>query len=226
MPLKIKQKKQAATQHPRYTANTGQHWADKYREENSGSFRKSFIAIIAIMVVIVIILVMAAITGIIQATNSEMQIDAADTFAVTSYEQEQMKVDAEEFAKGVLVYAYCSDESVAEEGKAAAKQLVASNSSLRDDIEALAQENPIVSADVIAPITTTPQLQTTTRAYAGNCTYEFSGVVADTSQTDDDNPYGTFIDNGYLFSVTFSPATDQASGETIWVISEVDISTK
>ena len=227
MALKIRQKKASnSSQHPRYTTNTGRNWADQYREENQDGFRKSFIAIVVVMIAIVVILILAAVTSVIQPSETNQQISAADTFAVSSYEQEQMVNTAKQFADGILVYAYCSDDEVARQGKSAALQTIARNSSIYNNIEKLEQTNPVIAPDDFAPVTTDPKIQDPSRAYVGTFTYEFDGVAADMSKTNEANPHGTFADNGYHFVVTFSYATDSATGESAWIISDARIKAK
>lgn len=226
MALKIRQKKKAAptaTKHPRYTANTGTHWADKYREENGGSYRKSFIALIVVMVVIVAILIFAAVNAVIDITSEEQQVSATDTFAVSTYEQQQMADTALKFADGVLVYAYCSDAEAARQGKVAALQTIANNTATYQKIEQLEQVNPIIAPENFVPVTTTPQLQDATHAYAGSFVYEFDGVAADASVTSEQNPNGTFADVGYHFTITFDYVPDQATGESTWVITQANV---
>lgn len=229
MPLKIRQKKRSnsrESQHPKYYygGNTGQHWAEKYREENMGNYRKSFIAIICVMIIIVGILIANAISSVITATSeSTTQISAADTFAISSYEQSEMADKAMQFAEGILVYAYCSDNKTAAQGKIAALQLIPENATTYAQVRELEQVDPSISPANIAPVTTDPQLQDPTRAYAGTFTYEFDGVVADTSVTSENNPDGTFIDGGYHFTITFSSVEDEATDEQVWAITNAII---
>lgn len=230
MALKIRQKKEkkqpTIAQHSSYTSKSGKHWQEQYREDNNQQVRKSFVAIIVVMVAIVLILIAAWVGTFIVQSDNASQITAADTFAITSYEQEQMKEDAKTFADGVLVYAYCSDENTALEGKTAALQKMATNSDSYSKIEQLDTVNSIIAPENFAPVTTEPVLQDPTMAYAGTFTWEFSGVAADTSVTSEANPNGTFADSGYTFKVTFAQATDEATGDSAWVISKVDIQPK
>lgn len=225
MALKIRQKKQKTppASHPRYTANTGTHWADKYREEHNSGYRRSFIALVVVMIIIVLVLIFATINGVIDISSDEQQISASDTFAVTSYEQQQMTDTARKFADGVLVYAYCSDESAANQGKTAALQTLAQNTSTYRNIEELEKVNPVIAPENFVPVTTTPQLQDATRAYAGSFVYEFDGVAADSSITSEQNPNGTFADVGYHFTITFDYVEDQTTNENVWIITQAVI---
>lgn len=230
MPLKIRQKKEkkqpVIAQHSSYTSKGGRHWQEQYREDNNQKVRKSFVALVAIMIAIVVILILSAVTTFVTQANNASQITAADTFAITSYEQEQMKEDARTFADGILVYAYCSDETTALEGKTAALQKLATNSSSYSKIEQLESVNPVIAPENFVPVTTDPVLKDPTMAYAGSFTWEFSGVAADSSVTSESNPDGTFADKGYSFSLTFSQATDESTGDSSWMISRVDIQPK
>lgn len=230
MALKIRQKKEkkqpTIAQHSSYTSKQGRHWQEQYREDNEQSVRKSFVAIVVIMIAIVVILILSAVTTFVVQSNNASQISAADTFAVTSYEQEQMKADAQTFADGILVFAYCSDENTALQGKMAALQKMATNSSSYSKIEQLDAVNPVISPENFIPVTTEPILKDPTMAYAGTFTWEFSGVAADASVTSESNPDGTFADRGYNFKLTFSQATNEDTGENSWVISKVDIQPK
>ena len=126
MALRIKQPKNrdADREHPAYMSGQQQTWADKDRERTQGSFRRNFIAIIAVIVLIAVVLIVAAVSAVIPAVTGTNQISAADTFAISQVEQQKMKQDATTFAQGLLVYSYCSDQATAFEGKNAALALM------------------------------------------------------------------------------------------------------
>lgn len=231
MALKIRQKKQRASEqsssrHVSYSGRAGQHWMDQYREENNQSVRKSFVMVVIVMVIIIVLLILSAITTFTVLSDDTSQITAADTFAVTSYEQEQMSEDARRFAEGILVYAYCSDAETSEQGKVAALQKMAQNTTSYERIQALETVSPVIAPENFVPVTTDPVLQNPTMAYAGSFTYEFDGVAADSSVVDENNPNGTFADNGYHFTVTFNNTQDAQTGEQVWVITNVSVQAK
>lgn len=228
MPIKFRQKKkeQPQQQHPQYEPNTGTHWADQYREDNKSSFRRTFIAVIAILVVIMIILIVATINAVMPEESNVRNINAADTFAVSQVEQQQMEQASTTFAEGVLVYAYCADEQTALQGKTAAMQQMANNTDAYAKIEALEPVARIIDPENFSPVVTTPLMKGATRAYSGEFTYEFDAVAADTSVTSEANPNGTFADAGYHFEVVFSYYTNEDDENTDngkWVISQVTI---
>lgn len=220
----MKQRKNNPYDHPDYLMGKEEHWADRDRERNKGSFRRNFVAIIVVMVIIAIVLIAAAVTAIIPAIT-ETQITAADTFAVSQVEQRQMEEYATKFAQGILVYAYCSDDGVSNEGKEAALQTMASNGTAHDAIVNLSKVNPAIAPSNFVPVTTVPKLMTTSQAYAGAFTYELDAVAADSSDTSD-SADGSFIDRGYHMTLTFDSVTDEATGEEVWVITNASIQPK
>lgn len=232
MPLKIRQKKQPkkkmtiAQEHSSYSGKMGTDWKDQYREDNQQKVKKSFIALIAVMAIIVLILIFSAVTTFITTDDSTQQITAADTFAVTSYEQQQMSEASETFAKGLLIFAYCSDEATAEQGKQAALSVMANNTESYTDVQDLEAVDPIIAPENFLPVVTEPVLQDPTIAYAGDFTWEFNGVAADGSVTSEENPNGTFADSGYHFKLTFSQAQDENSDETRWLIVDAEVQEK
>lgn len=227
MALKIRQKKQPkAPTHASYSGNTGKHWAEQYKEDNQQKVRKSFIAIVLVMIAIVVVLIASAITTVIMPSQDISQITAADTFAVSTYEQEQMSEDAQDFATGVLVYAYCSDDTTANEGKIAALSLMTPDTDSYAQIETLERIYPEVSPQNFVPIITTPTMKNPTTAYAADFVYEFDGAVADAGLVNESNPDGTIIDKGYHFKLSFSYAADPETGDGRWVISNVEINSK
>ena len=112
------------------------------------------------------------------------------------------------------------------QGKTAALRQMATNTSSYSKIEQLPTVSSVIAPENFAPVVTDPVLQDPTTAYAGNFLWEFDAVAADTSVTSEANPNGTFADNGYHFKVTFSSATDENTGESAWVITNVEIQAK
>lgn len=222
---KIRQRKQPQQQHPSYLAGQERDWTDDERERNGAKVRRNFIAILAIVVVLLVVLVVSVITGSLGTSEPVSQITAADTFSITQAEQGEMAEKAREFAEGLLIFAYCSDDEEALNGKNIALSYIPSNSSLYDKIVGLSDRNPVVDPGNLAPIVTEPQLQNPTKAYADTFSYEFSGTVADMSLTDGDTQ-GVFIDKGWHFAVRFSHVVDEATGEYTWVITAADITQK
>lgn len=228
MALKIRQKKQQEPQkvHPQYQPNTGTHWAEQYREDNKASFRKSFAAIIVLLVVLVIILIVAAITAVAPSHTDTSAITASQTYTVSQMELDQMKDDATTFAQGILIYAYCSDEDTAVEGKTAAMRTMANSTQSYTQIESLMPVSRLIAPENFAPVVTEITMQDTTTAYASSFTFEYDAVAADTSIVDENNPNGTFIDNGYHFTVTFNNAQADGDASSKWVISDCQIKAK
>ena len=226
MALKFRQKKNKRQDNASKYGSQPELWSDRYRQENQGDFRRSFVAIVVVMIIVIVILIMSAITVFTAETVDVTQITAADTFAVTSMEQQEMADKAQEFAQGILVYAYCDDIETATQGKRAALRNVASNTNVYEKVEALEQANPVISAENLVPVVTTPVMLDSTQVYAGDFAFEFSAVAADASVTSESSPNGTFVDNGYKIKVTFSNATNEATGEQSWIITGADITPK
>ena len=224
MALRIKQKKQDREidrQHPSYMAGEVRTWADDERDKTRGSFRRNFIAIIAVIVLIAIVLIVAAVSAVLPAFNQQ-QIDAADTFAISQYEKQQMETSAETFAKGVMVFAYCSDPDTAIAGKQTALNEMANNTPSYSEIYNLTQVNPIIAPENFAAIATNLTPDTSTQAYAGKYTYELNAVAADTSVTAG-GENGTFADRGYHMKLVFDMVKDDTTGQNKWVISNAII---
>lgn len=230
MPIKVRQKKnkKRANDHPQYLMGQQRTWADEYRDDpnNKSRFRRYFVAIIGVAVLILVILISAAINASITHSDGNQQITAADTFAVTQVEQQQMQDYATKFAQGILTYAYCSDQNKALQGKNAALSLMANNTDSYSEIEGMTQAWAGIAPENLLPVITTPTSKDSTQAYAGDFTYEFDGVAADSSVTDATHPNGTFADAGYHFAVTFSYVTDSATNDKVWVITNVKITAK
>ena len=223
MPIKIKQKKKPEKQHLSYQPNTGTHWSEEYRDRNKGDFRRSFVAVMVVVVLLLILLITTIIRTAVPEEIDNNAIDAADTFAISQMEQESMVNKAEQFAQGVLVYAYCSDSAVAEQGKTAALMNMANNTAAYKEVENLRQVSPSVAPANFVPIITAPAMVNPTQSYADTFTYEFDGVVVDDAQKDETHPDGMFIDKGYHFEVTFTYVSDETTGEKNWVISDAKI---
>lgn len=137
-----------------------------------------------------------------------------------------MKDSCRNFAKGILVYAYCSDERTALDGKNLALSQMADNSSSYASIESIDKVNSVIAPGNFVAIINEPVLQNPTQAYARNFIYTFDAVAVDSSVTSDTNPNGTFADRGYTFTLTFNTATDNDSGNQAWMITNVIISPK
>ena len=219
MALRIKQPKNrdADREHPAYMSGQQQTWADKDRERTQGSFRRNFIAIIAVIVLIAVVLIVAAVSAVIPAVTGTNQISAADTFAISQVEQQKMKQDATTFAQGLLVYSYCSDQATAFEGKNAALALMANNTGSYAEVSDMAQISPIVAPENLVPLVRNVRLETNTQAYAGDYVVKLEAIAADSSVTTGGEA-GTFVDRGCEMTITFGYATDSNTGEGTWVI--------
>lgn len=228
MAIKIRQKKNKSDEHPQYLIGKQRTWADEYREDpnNKSRFRRYFVAVIGIAVLILVILISAVINANIVHGENNQQITAADTFAVSQVEQQQMQDYATKFTRGILMYAYCSDQNNALQGKNEALSLMANNTDAYSQIEGMKQAWAVIAPENILPVTTEPTTKDSTQAYAGDFTYELDGVAADSSITDETHPNGTFADAGYHFAVTFSYVTDSETNDKVWVITNVQITAK
>ena len=225
MPIRIKQQKKEKSnqnQHPDYMLGAERTWADDDRERTQSSFRKNFIAIIAVVVIIAIILIVAAVTAVLPAITSDTQISAADSFAISQAEQNDMANKSVQFAQGVLVYAYCSDQDTAFQGKNAALQVMGSGSDSYDQIFNMQQVYPVIEPQNFVPVTTEPILMTNTQAYAGQYVYELDAVAVDSSVKDGGED-GTYADAGYHMTLTFSNVIDDDTNEPTWVIANAKI---
>ena len=225
MPIRIRQRKKNKddqNQHPDYMLGAERTWADDDRDRTQKSFRKNFIAIIAVVVLIAIILIVAAVTAVIPAMTADPQISAADSFAISQAEQNDMANKSVQFAQGVLVYAYCSDQDTAFQGKNAALKVMAEGSASYNEIFNMKQVMPVIEPQNFVPVTTNPQLMTNTQAYAGQYVYELDAVAVDSSVKDGGED-GTYADSGYHMKLTFSNVIDSDTREPVWVIANAKI---
>ena len=227
MALFVRQKKNKNVRnaHPAYSTQP-QKLIEKDREENMPRVRRNLIAIVAVMILILIIIMAAIINAVYRPQDSDVLITAADTFAISQYEQEQMSEVAQDFGRYIAMWSYCSDESAALSAKNAALALTGTNSNAYSAIEQLEQAYPVIEAKDLAPVVTEPTASTPGVAVAQSMTFLLDCAAADLSVKTDETPNGTFADPGLSLTVEFTLADDEATEDTIWVISNVSIRSK
>ena len=219
--MKIRRKKKPVNQHPEYLMGKQETWVDKEQAENGASVRRNFWYILIFSAIILVVLIVALTTAwFTSSTPAVNTISAADTFAVSTAEQNEMKEIANDFARGMIYLAYSSDEQGALNGKNLALSCMAQNTSSYRAVENISLPTGHVDSSVLVPVVTTPTLSEGTQSYAGNYTYTFSATGA---QITDDNPDGELIDTGYDFELVFRTATDVDGNGTGWVISAATI---
>lgn len=212
---------------PEYLNNSRERtWVDDNRARGGAArFRRTFIRIIGLMIALLVIIIMAIVSsttgGNAQVSN---QITAAETYAVSSDTQNQMRATTEDFIYGMLLLSYCNDEQVAQEGKDRALATMAVGSQSYELVEAMTPGEGSISPDDLEVVIGGLSMSSGTRAYAGSYSWEGRGGVADKSQTDDEHPDGTLVDKGYAFSVSFSQVTDENGDNPSWKISYARIS--
>ena len=221
-----KQTQQAKMRHPQYLAGRDRTWEDDERE-NGGmqQVRKSFLHIIIVCVIILVIIVITATTAIFTSSQQQRNgIEAADTYAVSSQQQDDMKEKAQAFVTSLMMFSYCSDEDTAMQCKNAALACMAEGTKAYDRVESMEYGGGELPADSLRIFTTSPSMSDGSQTYAGTYMYSLDGVAVDTSTTDESNPDGTFIDSGYSFDITFQTATNDNKGEQEYMISSISLS--
>lgn len=215
-----KQTQQAKMRHPQYLAGKDRTWEDDERESGGmQQARKSFLHIIIVCVIILVIIIITATTAFVTSSQQQVNgIEAADTYAISSQEQNDMKEKAEAFVTGIMMFSYCSDEDVAMQCKNAALACMAKDTPAYEKVAYLEYEGGSLPADSLRIFVTDPGMTAGTRTYAGNYQYTLTGIAVDTSQTDENNPDGTMIDAGYTLSLTFQRATDTNTASSEYVI--------
>lgn len=200
-------------------------WVDVNRARGGAQrFRRTFYRVIGLCVVLLIIIITAFVT----AANSNQtvvsnQITAADTYAISSETQSEMRSTTEDFIYGMLLLSYCSDETVAQEGKDRALATMAVGSQSYDLVSAMTPGMGTVDPEDLEVVIGGLSMSSGTRAYAGSYSYEGRGGVANKNITDEDHPDGTLVDKGYSFSVSFSQVPDENGDNPAWKISRAQI---
>lgn len=227
--MKFRRKKRQKTlKHPRYNENHGTNTrltSDIDDNEGSSSVRKSILRIAIVSTVILIILVVTATTAFMTSqSQSTASIQAADTYAISSAQQQDIREKSDRFATGMMLFAYCSDEDVAMNGKNAAMSCLAEGSESYDNIADMPYEGGQLPADSIKVLVTDASMQSGSQSYAGTYVYTLSAAAVDTSLADEDNPDGVLVDDGVEMRLTFSQATNENTGEITYMIENVYIS--
>lgn len=229
MALKIRRRKKSEyrNQHPSYLMGKEANTVEDEREEKMPFIRRRFwfvIGICALILIILIVSIVASMTNIVSAGN---EITASDTFAVSSMEQEQMASSAETFATGMMLFSYCTDDRVAENGKRAALATMATNTSSYSEISALSRESGsgVLGSDKIQIVVGEPIMNNGSRSFAGRYNYSIDALAVDKTTVSDTNRNGTAVDAGYHITLTFASIEGQ-NGDTLWVVSDCEISEK
>ena len=227
--MKFRRKKQTQRPaHPRYNEmrSSSERLATDIDDVNGSSgIRRSILRIAVVSAIILIILIIAATTAFMTSQpQSTASIQAADTYAISSAQQQDIREKSDKFATGMMLFAYCSDEDVAMEGKNAAMSCLAEGSESYDNIADIPYEGGQLPADSIKVLVTDASMQSGSQSYAGTYVYTLSAAAIDTSQADENNPDGVLIDDGVEMRLTFSQATDGNTGETSYMIENVYIS--
>ena len=229
-PFKVMKRAEAdrkANQGRWYMGGQQKTWQDEHREENADDVSKTFRRIIILCIILLLLVIGSFVAAALATTSQQEQvITASDTFAVSQREQSQMMESAQEFAKGMLIYAYCSNQDTALQGKNLALSKMATGTDAYTQVQEMDANDPLVAPENLVPVATEPVMDSGTQAYAGSYVYSLDGGVADSSVTDDDNPDGTFVDAGYHFELKFDLATDETTNEDVWVISDAIITSR
>ena len=220
--MKFRRKRQPKpSQHPRYNDRLRSDAGAGMSDEGT-AMRASIIRIAVVAAIVLVILIVAATTAFMTSQpQSTASIQAADTYAISSAQQQDIREKSDRFATGMLLFAYCSDEDVAMEGKNAALSCLAEGSESYADI---AYGGGVLPADSLKILVTDASMQSGSQSYAGTYVYTLSAAAVDTSQADEDNPDGVLIDDGVEMRLTFSQATDGNTGETAYMIENAYIS--
>lgn len=221
MGIKIRLPKRETGRQPQYMNAREETWVDAQKERGGKDrFRRTLIRVIALCVVLLVIIITAFVTSANSGQSAgNNQITAADTYAVSSQTQSEMKGTTEDFIYGMLLLSYCNDRDVAQEGKDRALATMAVGSQSYELIEAMEPGQGSVSPDDLEVVIGGLSMSSGTRAYAGSYTYEGRGGVADKSNTDEEHPDGILVDKGYSFTVSFSQVSDENGDNPAWKIS-------
>lgn len=223
---KIRLRRRQSNSHPEYMNEHDLSWVERQREQNGGQFRKSLVRVIGLCVVLVVLLILALTTTLFgrSSASGNVNISAADTYAVSGQTQKEMQATAQDFITGMILFSYCSDQDVAEQGKEAAMACLATGSDTYDLIDAMqfAGEGA-VGPDDISVVVGGLGITSGTRSYEGTYVIEGRGSAADLSKKDDDHPDGTLVDRGYYFTLSFSQVTDENGENPVWRITNAQI---
>lgn len=226
--MKIRLPRQRSNENqPEYLNNSRDRtWVDDNRARGGATrFRRTFARVIGLCVLLLIIIIMAIVSattgGNTQVSN---QITAAETYAISSDTQSQMRSTTENFIYGMLLLSYCSDADVAQEGKDMALAAMAQGSQSYELVSAMTPGEGTVDPDDLEVVIGGISMSSGTRAYAGSYSWDGRGGVANKNQTDDEHPDGTLVDRGYSFNVSFSQVTDENGENPAWRISYARIS--
>ena len=223
--MKFRRKRQPKpSQHPRYNDRLRSDAGAGMSDEGT-AMRASIIRIVVVAAIVLVILIVAATTAFMTSQpQSTASIQAADTYAISSAQQQDIREKSDRFATGMLLFAYCSDEDVAMEGKNAALSCLAEGSESYDNIADIAYGGGVLPADSLKILVTDASMQSGSQSYAGTYVYTMSAAAVDTSRADDENPDGVLVDEGVEIRLTFSQATDGNTGETAYMIENAYIS--
>ena len=224
--MKFRRKRKPETpQHPRYNERLSNKVADVEVSEENASMRRYIIRIAVVAVIVLVVLIVAATTAFMTSQpQSTASIQAADTYAISSAQQQDIREKSDRFATGMMLFAYCSDEDVAMNGKNAAMSCLAEGSESYDNIADMPYEGGQLPADSIKVLVTDASMQSGSQSYAGTYVYTLSAAAVDTSLADEDNPDGVLVDDGVEMRLTFSQATNENTGEITYMIENVYIS--
>ena len=223
--MKFRRKRQPnAPQHPRYSERLSRGTNTELSDEGS-SMRRYIIRIAIVAAIVLIVLIVAATTAFMTSQpQSTASIHAADTYAISSAQQQDIREKSDRFATGMMLFAYCSDEDVAMDGKNAAMSCLAEGSESYDNIADIPYDGGQLPADSIKVLVTDASMQSGSQSYAGTYVYTLSAAAVDTSQADENNPDGVLVDDGVEMRLTFSQATNENTGEITYMIENVYIS--
>ena len=195
-------------------------WIDDERAENQSTVTRRVIYIILVCVVILVILITSAVVTVNSTSEQDNTVTALDSFALTTVEQDQISEYAQIFATGMLIYQYCEGDDARMEGKNAALAVMATNTDAYQMIVDMDAGMEAIAYDDFIPVLTDPVMTDGTQSYAGTFTYELDGTAG---QYTEEYPDGVIVDTGFHFTLEFESTTDSNTGETIWVISSVEI---
>ena len=207
-----------ATMHPTYS---GARLSDDagIDDVNRRQANHSIIRIAIVCAVILVIMIATATTAFMTMQPSDTSgVQAADTYAISSATQQEIRDMSTEFATGMLLYAYCSDEDVAEQGRLAALSLVSPDVEAYDKIMSTPYNGGVLPSDSIRIFTSDASMVDGTQSYAGSYSYVMTAGAVDTSKADDDNPDGVPVDDGVSLRLTFELARNENTGEQRYVI--------
>ena len=197
-------------------------WVEKERDKNGKGIQRRFVYIIGFCVVLLVVIILSAMAVTTSSSSSSQQdVSASDTYAVSSSTRSDMETKATGFATALLVSTYSSDEDAAQDARNVALSCMSNGTDSYTSVQNMALGKGSVPSNKLNIDVTDLHMTSGTRAYASTYTYELNAQALKS----DDNGNKAYVDPGYKMKISFQQtSSDDDSGNTLWLISDVEIS--